>query len=390
MALAMPAGAGAATTTFGSPLSVPATLNAADNLGYAGTNIPYSTTVVHVNHDGADTALWNPTLAGGMPTAPAAGQILSVAIEGCAKPAPGGPPPLTQFHVQSLTPLAGGGGVTVDVTSQPFDLPVCGTATTQGAIASGSTVTNYQPTNMCVSAGDYVDFNDEGGFDPQFYPSGVPYQVIGSVPGSTMNSYIDDNGTNNGDALSAMNVAAMNGFATNRSEELMLQATLGTGSDSISACTPSTGAGGSAGSGSSGGSSGGGGAGGSSTGTAGGGGASPPTHHHPGPGQPGGSPGVVVKPRTEDVIKRRVSVAFFCAQRQAPCGGTLTLARATLTLASRTFASRADATAHVPLRLSAAAARFVRRAGHRGVKTTLTVTLAGQAPVQATITLKAP
>jgi hypothetical protein len=250
---------------------------------------------------------------------------------------------------------------------------------------------------MCVSAGDYVDFNDEGGFDPQFYPSGVPYEVIGSLPGSNMDSYIDDNGTNNGDALSAMNVTATNGFAANRNQELMLQATLGTGSDSIPACAASSGGSGSAGggSGSGGGSSTGSGSGGTgsgsgSTGTGSGSGSRPPVRHHPGPGQPGGSPGVVVKPRTEDVTKaRRVSVAFFCAQRQAPCGGTLTLAKATLTLASRAFSSRADATAHVPLRLSAAAAKLVRRAGHRGVKATLTVTLAGQAPVQATITLRA-
>ena len=343
--------------TVGSSLAVPATLDDANNLRYQGSN--------GAHHDGADTALWNPTLAGGTPAAPAAGQVLSVQLEGCAEPAPGGPPPLTQFHLQTLTPIAGGGGATVDVTSQPFDLPVCGAATPQGAVASGSTISTYQPTNMCASAGDYIDFNDEGGFDPQFYGSGVPYKVIGSVPGSTMSSYVDGNGTNNGDALSAMNVTATNGFATNANEELMLRVTLGTGGDSIPACLTSAGG-------------------------------SPPTpkppptplHHKPGPGQPGGPPGVKITPRTEHVTKqRRVSVAIFCAQRTAPCSGTLSLATAAQTLLSTHFTSRADATGHIALRLSPAAAKVVRKAGAAGIRTTLTITLTGAAPVSGTITL---
>jgi hypothetical protein len=222
LALWAPAGAQAAKMTFGSTLAVPATLDDANNLSYTGSNVAH--------HDGADTALWNP----GYP-APANGQVLSVNMEGCAEPATVGPPPLTQFHFQSLVPLAGG-GATVMVTSQPFDLPVCGAASPNGAPASSTTITTYQPTNMCVAAGGFVDFNDEGGFDPRAYPSGVPYLVIGSHPGFTMSSYILADGTNNGDALSAMNVSATNGFAANPNQEVLLQATLGTGTDSISAC----------------------------------------------------------------------------------------------------------------------------------------------------------
>src|SRR5271163_980732 len=164
IALLAPANSRAAVTTFGSPLSVPATLNTAVNLGYQGTNtaVPASPEapngVVHTYHYGADTALWNATQAAGSPQAPMTGQALKVSVEGCAQAAPGGPAPLTQIHLQDISPLPGG-GAKVNLTSQAFSMPVCG----QGG-ASGSTVTTYEPINLCVSAGDYVDFNDEGGY----------------------------------------------------------------------------------------------------------------------------------------------------------------------------------------------------------------------------------
>ena len=356
--------------TFGSALSVPATRDTANNLSYTGTNIPVAGVApVHVNHDGSDDALWNTALASGTAAAPAAGQALSVSVEGCAQPAPNGPAPLTQFHFQTLTPVPGG-GATVDVTSQPFDLPICGTATATGTVASGTTVTSYQPTNMCVGAGDFVDFNDEGGFDPQFYPSGVGYEVIGSTAGSAMSSYIAADGTNNGDALSAMNVSASAGFADNAGAELLLRTTLGTGSDSIPAC-------GSAASGPpSGGGSG-----------AGGGGWAARRPRPRDPVRPGVPPGVVITPRTELVKARRVRVAFFCAQRGAPCRGTLVLSSGALKLGRATFTSKAHAVAHIPLRLAPVGARLVHASGPAGLKTTMTITLAGQAPVSGTITL---
>ena len=160
----VPASGQAAVTTFGSPLSVPATLNTAENLAYQGTNtLVYPSPeapngVVHTYHFGADAALWNVTQAVGDPLVPATGQALKVSIEGCAVPAaPGGPPPLTQIHLQDITPLPGG-GARVNLTSQPFDTPVCGE---NGA--GGSTVTTYEPINLCVSAGDSVALNEEGG-----------------------------------------------------------------------------------------------------------------------------------------------------------------------------------------------------------------------------------
>lgn len=240
LALLAPAASHAGVTTFGSPLSVPATLNTAENLEYLGT---YTTVppapdapngVYHTYHYGADSVLWNVALANGEPRAPASGQVLKLALEGCAQPAAGGPAPLTQIHFQALTPLQGG-GAKVTVTSQAFDIPVCG----QNG-ASGSTVTTYEPGNLCVGQGDYVGFNDEGGYVPNVYRSGVSYRVLGSVQGSTSDSFIRNQGTGNGTTVSSSDKTANDGFATNKDKELMLQATLGTGPDATFLCPGGT------------------------------------------------------------------------------------------------------------------------------------------------------
>ncbi|HEX2015136.1 MAG TPA: hypothetical protein VGN69_00455, partial [Solirubrobacteraceae bacterium] len=223
----------AAVTSFGSPLGVPATLDTANNLSYAGTDIPIPGKVVHVNHDGADTALWNARLASGAPTAPASGQLTAVKLEGCAQAAEGGPAPLTQIHFQDLVPTPGGGARVPNPggSSQAFDIPICGVAG-----VSGTTITTYQPTNLCVRQGDYIDLNTEGGFDSTYYPSGVPYRVIGSVAGSVMNSFVRHNATGNGSQFSPSDTTNHDGFAANPDRELMLQGTLATGPDASVGC----------------------------------------------------------------------------------------------------------------------------------------------------------
>src|ERR1700738_157999 len=95
VALATPPSSSAAVITFGSPLAGPATLDTAYNLGYSGANVPLPGSVFHIPHDGADTLLWNNE---GSASAPAAGQIVSVKLEGCAKQPSGAPSPLTQIH----------------------------------------------------------------------------------------------------------------------------------------------------------------------------------------------------------------------------------------------------------------------------------------------------
>ncbi|GAC1435909.1 MAG: hypothetical protein NVSMB51_06270 [Solirubrobacteraceae bacterium] len=232
-AVATPA-ARAEVTTFGSNLQAPATLNTADNLPYAGTDIATISNnqgiVVHVSHDGADTALWNTSVSGGNALAPASGQVTQFRIKGCANAAPGGPAPLTQVHFQDLKPT-GGGAYQVALTSGGFDLPVCGA----GGV-DGNTVSAFDPINLCVAQGDSIVFNDEGGFEPHFYPAGVRYQVIGQVPGSSLDSFIRSNATMNGNRFVPGDKTSHDGFATQPNAEVLLQATLATGPDALPIC----------------------------------------------------------------------------------------------------------------------------------------------------------
>jgi hypothetical protein len=106
--------------------------------------------------------------------------------------------------------------VRVTVTSGPFNLPVCGSGN------SSSQVSTYHPVNMCAHKGDYVDFNDEGGFNPQAYPNGVPFRVLAPAPGSTTATFTGANRTNNGASIRGHTLA---------NTELLMQMTLGTGRD---------------------------------------------------------------------------------------------------------------------------------------------------------------
>ncbi len=235
-----PAAGHAAITTFGSPLSAPATLDTANNLSYFGTYtaVPAAPDapngVFHTHHYGADTALWNEKLSHGAPRSPATGQALTVSLEGCAQAAAGGPPPLTQIHFQDISPLPGG-GARVNLTSQGFVIPICGQHR-----AGNSTITTYRPINLCVRKGDYVAFNDEGGYVENVYRSGVPYRVLGRAHGSTADSFLRNNGTGNGAIMPSSQVFPNEGFAASRGEELMLRVRLGTGADATHICPGGT------------------------------------------------------------------------------------------------------------------------------------------------------
>jgi hypothetical protein len=337
-----PASAGAAITTIGSPLSVPATFNTTENLGYYGTYTPVPPNpeapngLFHTPHWGADTALWNVGAASGDPSVPATGQALRMSLEGCAKAAPGGPQPLTQIHFQDISPLPGG-GAKVNLTSGAFDIPVCGR---NGA--GGSTVTSYEPINLCVSKGDYVAFNDEGGYVENFYRSGVPYQVIGLVHGSTMNSFLRGNGVGNGATMSSADTTANDGFVSNRNEELLMQVQLGTGPDATHACAGGTG------------------------------------------GMP---PPITVVAQTDGVTHTGiVAVAIYC--RLSPeCKGlaTLTLAHTRTRVGHVGFSLPVNKTSHVPIRMTSRTLAMVRR--HHGLRTTLT-TVVGATTVTQRVVVK--
>jgi hypothetical protein len=229
VALIAPTNANAAIMRFGSNLRARASLTTND-LDYSGIDTPYGNRVVHTPHEGADTALWNAAIAGGQTAAPAPGQVTTVSLEGCAVPARGGPAPLTQIHFQALSPQADG-ATEVRLTSQSFAIPVCGR---DGA--DGSTVSTYRPTGLCISKGDYVAFDDEGGFVEGFYRAGVPYKVIAPVGGSLMDSFLMGDGTGNGAVFSPSVLAAADGFAANQRQELLLRATLATGADALPVC----------------------------------------------------------------------------------------------------------------------------------------------------------
>jgi hypothetical protein len=336
----IPASSHAAISTFGSPLSVPATLNTAENLNYKGTDTAVPPTAenpsgnVHTYHYGADAAQWNVVLASGTPAAPTAGQAVKVALEGCAVPSADGTPPLTQIHFQSLSPLPGG-GAKVNLSSGAYDIPVCGVGGT-----SGSTVTTYEPINLCVSQGDYVAFNDEGGFVEHSYQSGVPYKVLGAVPGSSFDSFIRGGGTNNGDSFPSSDTSTMDGFANNPNEELMLQATLGTGPDATPACGGTKGV----------------------------------------PVPISASVPLRVSRQTDGVNRHRiVSIAVYC--RISPeCKGVATLTLGKGHYGSKEFALPPNKTSHLPIRISAALLKLIRK--HHGVSTTFTATTNGKTVTQ--------
>ncbi len=313
-------GASAAITTIGSPLSGPATYNTTENLNYRGTDTALGPTpemplggTVHTNHSGADTAIWNTALQSGMPAAPSAGQALQVKLEGCAEPAAGGPAPLTQIHLQDITPLPGG-SAKVDLTSQPFEVPVCG----QNG-ASGSTVSTYNPINLCMAQGDYIDFNDEGGFVEKYYRSGVPYRVLAPAPGSSADSFIKGGGTTNGATLSSGEQSAMEGFAVNANTELMLQVEFATGPDETHICGGGT------------------------------------------KGIPPPLPAMRISSQTDGVNHSRITkVAIFCRQKPQ-CKGAATLTYKGKAVGKSGFALTAGTTSHVSIRLTSKFVKVLRK-----------------------------
>src|SRR4051794_25701396 len=169
---------------------------------------------------GPDAAFWNVGGAALGNAVPADGQITQLRLKGTAVPSglPRAPAPLTQFHFQVLHPN-GDGSMSVTLSTNPMNLPADG---------DPNQVTTYRPDGyLCAKRGDYLDFNDEGGFVPGYYANGVPYQVFSSAPGSALNWFSKDNGTNIGATFAG---------ALGSGEELLLQGTLATGADASPVC----------------------------------------------------------------------------------------------------------------------------------------------------------
>ncbi len=336
-----PAAASANVTTVGPRFAGPATLDTNDGLGYQGTDtaVPPAPDapdgVVHTAHFGADTAIWNATVAGHSAAMPHAGQAVQVRLEGCAVPSPGDPAPLNQIHFQTLQPQ--GSSLKVMLSSGSFTIPTCG----QGG-ASASTVTTYTPYNLCVGKGDYVDFNDEGGFEEPWYRSGVPYRVLGSSNGSSLTSFIRGGGTGNGAVFNPSDGSAMEGWSRKSGAELMMQVALGTGPDARYVCATGT------------------------------------------KEAPRVLPPLRVSRQTDGINRSRVvGVAIFCRPTTGCHGGaTLELPSSShgAKVGSSSFSLPGNATTHLPIRVSPQVLRLIRR--NHGVDTRIIVHMGKQTFVQ--------
>jgi len=267
---------------------------------------------------GVDAAFWGLALPGGRGTiVPSSGQITTIRLKGTAVPssAPGAPPPLTDVHFQVLHPRADG-AVTVSLTSQPFKIPSGG---------DPNRITSYRPVNLCAAAGDYVAFNDSGGFEPTYYPQGVPYRVFSQVPGASTGFFSKGNGTNNGATFSG---------ARHEGQELLMQMDLATGPDATPIC-PGNGT------------------------------AAPPDSGTPAPYR-----GLVVPRQTARVSRGVGRIRLRCPSTALRrCVGTLTLTSRHRIGAKRRTLSRARVSirrgkvAKVRFRLTKGAARLLRRRG---------------------------
>lgn len=182
-----------------------------------GSNLGQKATMAYPH--GADTAFWSTALStGARATAPHAGQIYAIRLRGCAERGTGGQLPLTQVHFQVLVPA--GASVKIAVTSGPENMPVCG-----GHI-NASTISTFHPLNLCVHAGNYVAFNDEGGVAPGF-ANGVGYEILAPAPGASTATFTGAGMTNNGSVLTATPHAGV---------ELLMQLVLATGKNAVPVC----------------------------------------------------------------------------------------------------------------------------------------------------------
>jgi hypothetical protein len=197
---AAPASAG--TVTFGSDLSASTSANLAET-------------------HGADSAFWLTALGNsGTVRVPADGQIAIIKLKGIAQSS-GIAPPRNDVRFQTLRPQADG-SVTAILTSQTFYVPVGG---------DPNQVSTYHPENLCAKAGDYIAFNNVGGFDPSGgYANGVAFQVFGGVTGSVTKHYTKDEGTKNGHNFPT------SATRTLREKELLMQTVLLSGNDASWPC----------------------------------------------------------------------------------------------------------------------------------------------------------
>ncbi|MEA2170516.1 MAG: hypothetical protein QOF76_3816, partial [Solirubrobacteraceae bacterium] len=212
LALAAAAPAGAATTTIGSDLKGDA------SFAIANPN---------------DWSVWNAQLVtGGPATVPVDGELNAVSIKGIALQNSAGTPFVV--HIQVLHP-GSTGGVSITVTSEALAFPSSGDP--QQITRFGRDALDLSNTRMCVKKGDFVAFSTNGG--AEVTPPGVALQVFKRNPGSAMQVFKTSDGHYPGSFSGT----------TQESQELLMQAEIGTGANARPFCGGTEGSGGGGGGG---------------------------------------------------------------------------------------------------------------------------------------------
>jgi hypothetical protein len=166
-----------------------------------------------------DTAFWTGGLSSGAAfTSPVKGQAIIVRLKGSIAPVPGGATPFDLIHFQTLRPQSDGSLKVIVSSEDDYHLPVGG---------DPNQVNTWTSSFLCVEKGDVIAFANSGGYDNNGYPNGVTYQVFGSVPGSSVNSFTGEGKDMNGDVLTGTAIP---------NQELLMQVVIGTGGDARPYC----------------------------------------------------------------------------------------------------------------------------------------------------------
>jgi hypothetical protein len=309
-----PASAEAARVTIGSDLAAPATA---------------------ARSDPNDIVFWHAARPTAAIDVPVAGQAIIMRVKGGTVQPRGASqyPSYDLMHFVVLRPQPDGTWRTT-ATSVDHRLPVIGRG------ADANTVSTYTSVNpLCVQPGDRIGLASVGGFDPQLFPDGLPYQVFAPAAGSTAAEFraggmIEENKT----VVRGERVA---------DTELLMQVVIGTGSSARPTC------GGTAPSGSD-------------------PGLQPePSDPIPPPAAARPRAFVVAPSRAQRLRRGRVRLAVSCGAAAA-CSGALELRARGRRIGRARYDLPAGATRAVVVRLTAAGRRLVRRAGRIRVSARVT------------------
>jgi hypothetical protein len=199
----VPASAQAGRVTIGSELSGAATV---------------------ARSDANDIVFWHAAHPTAAIDVPVAGQAIIMRVKGGTVQPRGGSqyPNYDLMHFVVLRPQPDGTWRTT-ATSVDHRMPVIGRG------ADASTVSTYTSVNpLCVQPGDRIGLASVGGFDPQLFPNGLPYQVFAPAAGATTSEFraggaIEENRTVvRGDRLA--------------DTELLMQIVVGTGDSARPTC----------------------------------------------------------------------------------------------------------------------------------------------------------